>query len=151
MNKYLKWSLLVGINTILSLFFAFEFMQTIQGALGVILGIITFILLYILLDTYIERKKKARWRKSLFIGVSLFSLTQLFPPIVMISGAASLEASRKLFGLSKNADLHFLATYATTIIDGFILSVMVLGLVLIIRLIFWIIDNWSTKNKESTG
>lgn len=147
MNKYLKWSLLVSVNTVISLFFAFEYMQKIQGKLGVMLGIITFILLYVLLDTYFEQKNKIRWRKSLVIGTGAFSLTQFFPPIAMISGLASLEASRNLFGLSQHAELSFFATYTATIIDGFILSVLVMLLMVIIRLIFMFVDNRASAPK----
>jgi len=144
MNKYLKWTLLVSVNTLISLLFAVQFMQKIQGILAVVLGIITFILLYISLDTYLEQKKKTRWRKSLTIGVATFSLTQFFPPIAIISGMTSLEISRYLFGLSNNGELGLFATYTTTIVDGFILSVLVMILTTIIRLIFMFIDNKSS-------
>ncbi|MEE9326097.1 MAG: hypothetical protein V3U71_02300 [Cocleimonas sp.] len=61
MNLKLKWSLLVVLNTLTSLFIGANFFKTIGGALGVAFGIITFIFIYYSLDNYLKQKNKSEW------------------------------------------------------------------------------------------
>ncbi len=134
MNLKLKWSLLVILNTLSSLYLGHKFFMSISGALGVAFGIMTFIFIYFTLDSYLKRNNQPEWRKSLLIGVSVCALTQL-SPLVMVTGLYSMVASNELlnmFGLSPR-NMIFITVYNATIIDGILLSVIVASVTLLSR------------------
>lgn len=135
---YYKWAVLVGANTVFSLIFASDFMKTPQRALGVILGIISFIIIYANLENYLLKTDRMKWRKALVIGVGATALLLLFPIVPMASGALALEISGDILDLRGSGYQHisFFSMYLTTIIDGLLLSSLVIVLTIFARLIF---------------
>lgn len=135
---YYKWAVLVSANTVFSLIFASDFMKTPQRALGVILGIISFIIIYANLENYLLKTDRMKWRKALVIGVGATALLLLFPIVPMASGALALEISGDILDLRGSGYQHisFFSMYLTTIIDGLLLSSLVIVLTIFARLIF---------------
>lgn len=137
-KSYYKWIVLVSANTVLSLVLALEFMKTPQRALGVIFGIISFIILYAKLEDYLIKTGRMKWRKALIIGVGATAILLLFPGFPMISGALALDLSGSILDLSGSGRNHisFFSIYLTTIIDGLLLSSLVIVLTIFARLLF---------------
>ncbi len=126
----LKWTLLVWLNAAVSLVLAADFMKEWLDALGVILGIFTFVGFYSLLDYRLLQAKATRMRRLLLISVLIKALTQVFPIIEMFSGMIAASIVQQIFG-----PVPFIRTYFTTVIDGVLLSVIVGIFMLIIRAI----------------
>jgi len=135
---YYKWAVLVTANTVFSLVFALDFMKTPQRALGVILGIISFIIIYAKLESYLIKTNRDKWRKALIISVCCLALFLLFPGFPLLSGALALELSEDILGLNGSLRYHlsFFSIYLVTIIDGLLLSTVVIVFTIIIRLLF---------------
>ncbi len=140
MNIYIKWTLIVCFNAIFCMIFAFDFMKTIGGALGVIAGIICFILFYAKLDKYLLNSKSKEWRKALFIAVITTGLLSLYPILPMISGSIALEITGSFFNLPPSGILHksFLSIFSTTVITGGLLSLLVLSIAVLVRVFLFI-------------
>lgn len=135
---YLKWCFLIGINVIVSFFFAVGIMKTTAGALGIFAGIMTFVFLYARIDIYFLNRGKEKWRKALYIGVCIKSLFQLFPMIDLMTGSMAIEVVDNLFGhqILMNDNLIFIEIYLTTVIDGLLLSVLAAILTLSSRVLY---------------
>jgi len=135
---YLKWCFLIGINVIVSTFFASEIMTTTGGALGVYLGIMTFVFLYARIDIYLMNRKREKWRKALYIGVAIKSLFQLFPIIDLTTGLMATEMVNNLLEHDVLTDDHviFMEIYLITVIDGLILSLFVAIITLSTRILY---------------
>ena len=150
---YLKWCFLVGINVIVSTFFAMDIMKRPEGALGVILGILTFVFIYARMDIFLLNHGKIKWRNALYIGVAIKSLFQLFPMIDLITGAMASQMVSNLVGydILMNDNVVFFEIYLTTIIDGLLLSILALVLTLSSRLIYNDVKKSGNQPKAQAG
>lgn len=128
-----KWTLLVGINSILSIMLALGTVNQLPKLLGMIMGIFTFILIYSLIDTYLYEKKREEWRKSLVIGVIIKALLQFTFVVEIFSGIFATGVVQAIYPYSKNISHidDFFYIYLTVIIDGILLS-LVAGLITVI-------------------
>ena len=138
MNIYLKWGLLVGFNSVFSILFALDFMKSFSGALGVILGMATFVFLYAKFDSFLSDTRKKEWQMALTIGVGSMIVLLLYPAIPMLSGALALDISGSILHLPASGAQHssFFSIYLTTIIDGILLSLLVFVLACLVRILF---------------
>lgn len=154
MNAYLKWSLIVGLNTIFSIAIVFDHLTTVSGALGIVVGIISFIILYVKLDNYLKRTNKKEWRKSLLIATIMMGLFSLYPVIPIVSGAIALDTTSWLlsspspssltsFGIK---DSGFFSILITTLLSGMILSCVATILMVITRALLYLSNRHTYRN-----
>lgn len=128
-----KWTVLVGINSILSIMFASGMIKSMPNVIGMIMGIFTFIIIYSLIDTYLYDKRLDEWRKSLVIGVIVKALLQFTMAVEMFSGMLATAAVQAIYPYSNHYNYidDFFRIYLTVIIDGILLS-FVAGLITVI-------------------
>ncbi len=138
MNIYLKWSIVVGFNTIFSFIVAFNFLRTVSGALGVVVGILCFILLYTKLDLFLLKTNRKEWRKALLRAAVTMGVFSLYPAIPMISGSIALDMTSWLLNLSSFSIKQngFIPIFIATLFTGMILSSGVLLLAGLLRVFF---------------
>lgn len=118
---WLKWILLVSASAIAS--FAAALLSGHSSAAhiaGMICGIVTFIVIYTLIDGWADANAMARFRKSLRIGVLVKIALELIPAIEVGIGIMVVQVVESL-GI-KNV---FSATYLKTIATGALLSCVV--------------------------
>ena len=139
MNIYTKWSLIVGFNAIFCMIFAFDFMKTVSGALGVIAGIACFILLYTKLDEFLFKTKRKEWLKALLIAAIVTGFFSLFPAMPVISGTLALDITGLIFNFPSSGYQHkgFFPIFLTTILTGLFLSLLVLILAFLLRVLYF--------------
>lgn len=147
---YGRWIILVLLNAILGLMFSLEILKSIGHYLGVVLAIISFIILYASLDHWLVTHQKQRLAKKLRLSAFLKAFTQVFMFIDLMCGMISLEITNFIFDNLFNSQLivsgtrrersyssittynepvqtiiDTLHSYTTTMIDGFLLSIIV--------------------------
>ena len=93
MKLFLTWSSLVILNSILSLLFTLDFLKSVEGFLGITLGLLTYVLIYMYLDDFFAQKGKEAWRRALIAAVVMvkFFCSNLKP--VFSESAFFLQAS----------------------------------------------------------
>ncbi|MBX2867637.1 MAG: hypothetical protein KTR18_03130 [Acidiferrobacterales bacterium] len=129
-----KWSILVGLNSIVP--FAFAIISQHNGLLDLLamfLGIATFVFFYSKLDQILLLTGKHELRKSLFWAAILKIFTQLYPVIEISAGAFSIKIVESMIGKTL-----FFSTYFKTILEGVLLSVAVAVFMLVIKLIVYL-------------
>ncbi len=144
----MKWLVLVSINAVFSFFLALDVVQSTQGLIGILLAIFTFIFLYIQFESFLERKTDEKWRKALIGAVVVSALLQFFVVIHLITGAIAVDFINRIFSIPMRHSLEDLNTffvYSITITDGILLSILVGGITLIIRLLMALWENYRTS------
>ena len=132
MKHYLKWFILVAVNTVISVIILLEDSNASwQIVSGIIAGIFTYILLYAHLDQLLIKKKFERWRNSLQKGVVISALLYLAIPFIpIVTGAFALDTT------SSNIDHpSLIGIYFTVMLDGLVLSALAMIPVSIIYLL----------------
>lgn len=126
-NVVIRWTLLVLINVILSILFASDMMKTFPAFMGVMFGIVVFIVSYSWLDLQLLKKGKKLLRRALHGGVIMTAVLQCYPIISLLAGAIAIAAGDELTGLNINneIDRHFFSLFIVTLIDGLLLSIIV--------------------------
>lgn len=127
-----KWMLLVGLNAVMSYFFAVSNnINSISEQIAMILGISTWIVIYICAELYFQHYQLHCWRDSMTISALLKCLTQFYPMIELMTGLLSLSIigyiSDKLsdvFGVTIMFSTA-IQIYFATVLDGFLLSLFV--------------------------
>lgn len=120
----LKWSFVVGFNSILGLYLA-DISSFTQLA-AVLSGIMTWCAIYILLDLKLLKQNRVDLSKRLFISANLRGLSQLTGIDILAGSLAFL-----LIDLLKLSHFDFITYYLVTFFTGFFLSI-VCGLIYLI-------------------
>ena len=125
---YLKWSILVGLNTLISvLILLIDSITSWQIALGIMTGILTFILFYANLDKILKKKGLDNWRDALQSGIVISAIIYLIMPFIPLgTGALALNL------IGNNPSI--ISIYFIVILDGLVLSALAMIPVLMIYL-----------------
>ncbi len=144
---YFRWTILVGLNTIVSLLFSVGIVTNWQEAFALVLGIITFVITYVSLDRLLLQKGFELWRSALQAGVIISACLYLIIPFIPIgTGAAAIElVNGTLNGIDpSNNHAGFMSIYFIVIVDGLLLSMLAMLPVIIV----YSISLLSKKNKS---
>ncbi len=129
MNIYLKWFLIVGLNSIAGFIFG-SGLKGVEHWTGMVTGVATWYLLYLALDCYLHEIGRTDISKRLVISTSLRIPLQLtlYPDI--IAGLAALWTCEDLLGLGRldNGNSSFLLSYSLTMFTGLYLGIICLVL-----------------------
>ena len=125
----LKWTGLVWLNAAVSFFLALEQHRNAADVLGIVCGVFSFVFLYAAVDYLLLLRNRQKLRKMLLIGVILKALTQLYPVIEMLTGLLALKAAELIM-----PEIRFLTVYLVTVIDGVLLSLLVMMFMGLIKL-----------------
>ncbi len=143
----LKWTLLVWLNAAGSFqLSAREFPQTINRV-GIVCGVFTFVIIYTRIDLYLLNLKKLQLRKALLISViakSLFQLNMSFFSVDLIAGLVSSGIVEMVIG-----KVAFLSVYIITLTEGFLLSLLLVAITVIINYLMSIF--FTQKQMGSVG
>lgn len=128
-----KWTILVGLNAILSIMLALDILISTHQIMGVIMGIFTFIIIYSAIDLTLYKRQLEEWRRSLIIGVILKALLQFVFVVELIAGILATGAVQAIYPYAVSLSYidEFFRTYLTVMIDGILLS-FVAGLITVI-------------------
>jgi hypothetical protein len=127
---WLKWTLLVWLNAAFSFFVSInEYPQT-PDRIGIICGVFTFVALYTATDFYLLKQTKLQLSKALFISALLKLLSQLYPGLELLTGLTAITWVEKSIG-----EIAFVSAYVITLIDGLLLSSLVMIMTFLTHLI----------------
>ena len=124
---YLLWLVLVSLNAVFSFFVAFTEYKSPLDRVGIVMGVLTFLVFYAELDYQYCSENKFSLHRLLIIGAVLKSLTQCVPVIEIVVGAVSVAVVEAV--LDKTP---FFSTYLITLMDGLVLSLVLTVISLII-------------------
>jgi hypothetical protein len=117
---FLKWLFLVSLNAGVSFYFALaEFKQPLD-ILGVISGILTMVIAYTILDYQLVKKNTDEFRALLLTCVWIKMTIQIFPVIEINAGILAMHIIEMRF-----TRVVFITPYLITLLDGFLLSLVV--------------------------
>ena len=117
---YLIWMVYISINAALSLFLAFNSYKASLDRYGIVVGVLSFVVLYAELDRHFVINKRIEWHKILVLSVIIKSITQLVPVIELGAGVCATYLVDAAIGR-----VPFVSVYLQTLIDGAILSIFV--------------------------
>jgi len=127
----LKWTLLVWLNAAASFHLSEEeFTQTIDR-IGIVCGIFTFVIIYTKFDLHLLNLERFQLRKALFVSAivkSLFQLKISFLTVDLMAGWVSIGIVEMVIG-----KVAFLSAYFITLMDGFLLSLLVIVITVMIN------------------
>ena len=140
---YSRWTFLVLINALLPFLFSLEIITSISILLGITLAVSSFVIIYAELESWLLLKYCAQLARQLKVSAALKITTCLLPFIDLITGSISMELARWLTGINFSTphkaeviDMSQVAiSYITTMIDGFLLSMIVAFIMLLINTI----------------
>ncbi|AMJ92474.1 hypothetical protein Q4524_06750 [Alteromonas stellipolaris] len=133
MKLFIKWSFLVSLSGIAGIIGGLINEDiTTELAVGMFLGILTFIFIYYAIDKSLIKRNLEDRRKSLILAVKIKMALQLIPFIDALAGAASLNIASAIV---HKGDSELLYIYLTTILTGVALSWVVGVIFFIVRLI----------------
>ena len=145
-KPYVRWSILVLFNALVSLGFVPLDSMTALNIAAILLAVLTFIPIYVTVENALARRSSdpARLKKSLTYAALIKGSLQGFPILHMASGVMAIAivgSSVEALGYEDKAhieDFSPVSFYFTTLVDGLILSagVAVLALVLNITIKF---------------
>ena len=153
-DLYMRWSFLVILNAAFPFILSLQIAQTPSHLLGILLAIITFIFAYAEVDFWLLKQKHHALAKQLRVSAAIKVSTLIFPFIDIFTGIIALDISRLLTGINiTHYDVQTTSTgsystalesvniaktcasYLTTMINGILLSLIVIGILFIIRVI----------------
>jgi len=129
MNIYIKWFLIVAINSITGFTFGLN-AQGLTNISGMIAGILSWYLIYLNIDLFILRKGHKNISKKLFISAVIRAPLQLFTTPDILAGIGAIHTVQFL-GLDYFGG-PFASAYSLTIFTGLYLSVFCSAIFLII-------------------
>lgn len=142
MNLYIKWILVVVLNSALGLFLGASIAGgSTQHMLGMIAGIATWSLIYIILDVYLQKKELHEASRRLLITAMIRAALQLFFYVDFYAGMGALYIVETFMGLSYMTNL-FLFVYFATVFTGLILNL----LCAVIYTIIYILNRYMKKS-----
>ncbi|MDV7106155.1 hypothetical protein R3X26_17295 [Vibrio sp. TH_r3] len=142
MNILIKWVLIVVANSIYAFNVAVNSGEFVVS--GIILGIATWIIIYVLLDTYLAKKGYVKQSKQLTISTCLRIPLQLFSIIDFYAGFAAINTVELIFPWVSSA---LVGTYLGTVCTGFYLSLVCGIILLFVHLVAWLAERASKSNE----
>lgn len=115
--------LLVWLNANASFTLSLKELPQFFDRVGIVCGIFTFVFIYTKFDLHLIKLKKFQLRKALLISVivkSLFQLSIWFLSFDLVAGLLSIGIVEMVIG-----NIIFLSAYLITLADGFLLSLLV--------------------------
>lgn len=128
-----KWVILVICNAAFSFYVATDIGQA--NLAGICFGIFSWIVIYVYLEIFTYEQNLPKLRFSLFIGAILKIITQFYPIIEYVTGALAIAIIENTTLTAK----QFLGAYLITMLDGFLLS-MVMSVIVgmsLLGIILW--------------
>lgn len=120
----LKWTLLVSLNAVASFIAALlsghDSMIKIAAMMA---GIVTFVLIYTLIEAWAEMRQMKNFLMSLKFGVIVKLVIQLIPAIEIFTGMLVVRSIEQI-----GVENEFFATYLKTIGTGLVLSCVVFAI-----------------------
>lgn len=159
-SVYSYWIVCVLINASLPLMFASDLIKTCPQYAGISAAILTFIIIYSELDSYVLKTHHADWSKQLRISGALKVLTFLLPVIETICGVISISIVEALVHsvtwvsnapnnsslFSPESETGFWPSYLVTLLTGVLLSIVVGVILLIVRATINLINLINLRN-----
>jgi len=126
-NVFVRWIVLVLLNVIMSILFAADMMKSFPAFMGVMFGIVVFIIVYVLIDLQLLIKGKEYLRRALHGGAIITALSQFYPVFALLAGAMAIDAGAVItgFDIGQITDRNFISLFMVTVIEGLLLSVIV--------------------------
>lgn len=140
MNIYLKWILIVGLNSIAGFIWGNQIISGYQHWLGMLAGVLTWYGIYVMLDRSLIKNGLTEISKKLTISASIRIMTQITIYPEMLAGIVAFSIVEALAPASREGD--FLHSYALTFFTGFILSLLCAILFLLVSLGFYLRKRW---------
>ncbi|GGX73833.1 hypothetical protein [Saccharospirillum salsuginis] len=123
-KRLAKWTLLVSLNAAISFFFALAEERPPVEVVAMVMGVFTFIGLYMALEGWALKQERHAFVRRLNIATGLKALTQFYPVLEVWAGiGATLVVSQLM------PERGFFQVYFITLLDGLLLSVVVGALV----------------------
>jgi len=119
-KRLAKWTLLVSLNAALSFFFAMSDNRTPEEFLAMAMGVVTFIGLYVALESWALKRGRQALARRLTIAAGLKVLTQFYPVLEMWAGMVATIAISQVM-----TERGFVPVYLITVLDGLLLSIVV--------------------------
>jgi len=142
MHTYIKWFLIVAINSISGFVFGLND-QGLTNIPGMVAGILTWYFIYLNIDLFLLRKGHKNLSKKLFISAIIRAPLQLFTLIDLFAGIGAMQTVQFL-GLDYFGG-PFFSAYSLTIFTGLYLSVICSAIFLAISIFEYVFLN---RNKE---
>ena len=130
-SHILKWTLLVWLNAALSFFVAVNSSSEFMEIAGIVTAVFSFVLVYSFIDYELLKTHQTERRARLLWSVCLKMLTQFLPMIELFTGSISVSFVTEHLQINT----VFFSTYMITIVDGILLSLIVLVLMPIVGFI----------------
>jgi hypothetical protein len=121
MNIYIKWFLIVVLNSILGFILGYT-EGDINHLIGMISGVVTWYFLYLFLDIYLQKTGRKNISRKLVLSAIFRIPLQLTVIPDTFAGLGAIETVHYL-GLSV-LDSNFIVSYSKTIFTGLYLSLL---------------------------
>ena len=124
MNIYLKWAIIVGLNSLSGWFYGMQLGSASYAyILGMAMGTVTWVFIYLCLDGYFLQKGNKLASRKLTLSASLRIPTQVFMLPDMLAGQAAI-VTLEVLGISgiESGDKRLLDSYLLTVLTGLYLS-----------------------------
>jgi hypothetical protein len=123
MNIYLKWLLIVGLNSVAGFFWGAGLEKGIEHWAGMIAGVATWYFAYLALDSYLHQIGRLDISRRLVISTSLRIPLQLTLYPDMIAGMVAIWTCEELLGLGRGFS-QFVFSYSLTFFTGLYLGII---------------------------
>ena len=157
---YSRWAIIVMLNALYPFILwstSIGRISNIPALTGIMLAIISFVAIYAELESWLLRKHHVQLAKQLKIAASIRIVTVVVYLIDIFFGVIALEAAHLLTGVNLNRYSTYnlipeiTATYTTTMVVGFLSSILVGLLILIIRGITKLTRHYKQVTKTNTS
>lgn len=91
------WIVVVLLNAVFGLFFGLSSVSSFSGGLGIICGVLTFMLLYIWADNKLRYAQRIQLSRQIRISAILKALLQLWPAADLLIGMIAMGVSQFVF------------------------------------------------------
>jgi len=129
LQLFIKWTVLVWLNAILSLYLAVNTYKHLADRAGILCAVFTFVLIYTVVDFNLWKNRKNELRKTLILSVLVKAILQPVFFLEMITGIIATKVVSRLM-----TNIPFVYTYFITMVDGLFLSLIVLGLTITVHI-----------------
>ncbi len=124
MNQYVKWLLIVGLNSIVGFFWGYGAGDGAGHVIGMIAGVLTWYLAYLSLDRYLLKTGRLHSSRKLVLSTSLSIPIQFTIYPNMLAGIAAFGTCETI-GMSTGTS-SFPLSYSLTLFTGLYLGVICL-------------------------
>lgn len=169
-SVYTRWILLVILNAAFPFFLSLMLAKTPSQIVGILFAVLSFIVIYAETESYLLNRNYLTLAKQLRLSAAIKISTIFLPFIDMVTGIIALGITHQLTGvdlekssrtldqriensqqISPTLNLSDLgASYLTTMIDGFLLSIIVAIIIGLIRFIAHCRKEYREKHQQNT-